>query len=90
MSRESHLGQKIINSRLLQFEVEAKRGMSVFHQNTFTNMFDKEAMNPHFPGQPATEIFMNESLLALQGVARPTSTGTAGGQPEGFTYSDHR
>ena len=60
--------------------------MSVFHQSTFTNMFEKEAMNPQFPNREDSNLYLNnESLLALQGARRPISQGPALGA--GNVYS---
>ena len=38
----------INNMKLRNLELDVKKGLSVFHQNTFTNLFEMEARNPWF------------------------------------------
>jgi len=49
VTQESLVGKLIDSQKVVkEIELKQKQGLSIYHQNTFTNMFQSEAHNPHF------------------------------------------
>lgn len=70
MKQASHLGKLIDNQKVSRdIELEQKKGLSVYHQNTFTDMFESEAHNPHFSEPNQLQQQFKDMSEAGRGVA---------------------
>jgi hypothetical protein len=49
------MGNMLSDNKLYVTDLRFHNGLSVYHQGTFTNMFDKVARNPNFPA-PVTQL----------------------------------
>jgi hypothetical protein len=46
--KKEFINKMIENMKIQNIELDTKKGLSIFHQNTFTNLFEMEAKNPWF------------------------------------------
>ena len=66
LEKKKHLiNQMVDNMKLRNIKLETKKGLSIFHQNTQTNLFEMEARNPWFQSNTTSQVSPKISIVNL-------------------------